>query len=92
LVDNLDREMKSSGTTAADEASSPASISAAAQRQRQAELTSYAESMYFGAAGELAYARGIELTNGRCGMSALLGLGLNSSCCPPCHLATVFVA
>ena len=64
----MNREMKSSVATMQrpDELAgpSPSSITAA-QKQKQAELASYAETMYFGAAGELAYARNIEITNGR---------------------------
>lgn len=48
---------------AASSSSSPPSI--AAQRQS-------AEDMYFGATGELAFARGIEITNGRWAMMGFL--------------------
>jgi len=71
------KEMKAASSTTATltrdpEVSTPAGPSTAKSTLKQADIAQYEETMYFGAKGELEYARNIELTNGRWAMLGFL--------------------
>ena len=70
LPSTTHREMKA-GTSEPAAATSTSTPSSAAA-QKQAEMGQYAEKMYFGASGELEFARNIEMTNGRWAMMGFL--------------------
>ncbi|GAX85424.1 hypothetical protein CEUSTIGMA_g12840.t1 [Chlamydomonas eustigma] len=67
------KEMKSASATATlTRDPSVSAPSTAKSTLKQADIAQYEETMYFGAKGELEYARNIELTNGRWAMLGFL--------------------